>query len=199
MAKINKIKDEFLQRINSVVKKHDIPPELIYNWDHTGINYVPVSSWTMEVEGTQRVPIIGLDDKRQVTVVFAGTLSGDFLAPQVIYQGKTSACHPEYDFPLAWNITHSPNHWANTDTQMEYTSRVLVPHMDKTKKKLGLPNTQKSLCIFDVFRAQMSREFVDDLKKTKNIEIVYIPPSTTDKLQPMDLECPTDMSHSISH
>lgn len=59
---------------------------------------------------------------------------------------------------------------------------------DKTKKKLGLPNTQKSLCIFDVFRAQMSSEFVDDLK-TKNIEIVYIhvPPSTTDKLQPMDL------------
>uniref|UniRef100_A0A8W8P487 DDE-1 domain-containing protein n=1 Tax=Magallana gigas TaxID=29159 RepID=A0A8W8P487_MAGGI len=138
----------------------------------------------MEVEGTQRVPIIGLDDKRQVTVVFAGTLSGDFLAPQVIYQGNTSACHPEYDFPLAWNITHSPN-WANTDTQMEYSSRVLVPHMDKTKKKLGLPNTQKSLCIFGVFRAQMSREFVDDLK-TKNIEIVYIPLSTTDKLQPMD-------------
>lgn len=100
-------------------------------------------------------------------------MSEDFLAPQVIYQGKTSACHdPEYDFPLAWNITHSPNHWANTDTQMEYTSRVLVPHMDKTKKKLGLPNTQKSLCIFNVFRAQMSREFVDDLK-TKNIEIVY--------------------------
>lgn len=34
----------------------------------------------------------------------------------------------------------------------------------------------------------MLREFVDDLK-TKNIEIVYIhvPPSTTDKLQPMDL------------
>lgn len=85
-----------------MVKKHDIPPQLIYNSrDHTGINYVPVSSWTMEVEGTQRVPIIGLDDKRQVTIVFAGTLSGDFLAPQVIYQGKTSACHPEYDFPLA--------------------------------------------------------------------------------------------------
>ena len=70
--KFSGIKDEFLQRVESVVKKFDIPCELIYNWDHTGINYVPVSSWTMEVESTQRVPIVGLDDKRQVTVVFAG-------------------------------------------------------------------------------------------------------------------------------
>ena len=62
----------FLQRVETAVKKYNIPPEIIYNWDHTGINYVPVSSWTMEVEGTQRVTIIGLDDKRQVTVVFAG-------------------------------------------------------------------------------------------------------------------------------
>ena len=105
-----------------------------------------------------------------VLLLFLGTLSGEFLPPQVIYQGKTSACHPDYDFPLAWNITHSPNHWANTDTQMEYTSRILVPHIEKTKKKLGLPKTQKSLCIFDVFRAQMVNEFIEDLK-SKDIEI----------------------------
>lgn len=60
--KFSEIKDEFLQRVETAVKKYNIPPEIIYNWDHTGINYVPVSSWTMEVEGTQRVPIIGLDD-----------------------------------------------------------------------------------------------------------------------------------------
>ena len=70
--KFSEIKDEFLQRFETAVKKYDITPELIYNWDHSGINYVPISSWTMEVEGTQRVPIIGLDDKQPVTVVFAG-------------------------------------------------------------------------------------------------------------------------------
>ena len=25
----------------------DIPPQLIMNWDHTGLNYIPVSNWTM--------------------------------------------------------------------------------------------------------------------------------------------------------
>ena len=51
----------------------DIPPELINNWGHTGFNYVPVSNWTMEVTGSKTVPIVDPDDKRQITVVFAGT------------------------------------------------------------------------------------------------------------------------------
>ena len=43
--------------------RDEIPLALIINWDQTGINYVPVGSWTMEVEGTKRVEIIGKDDK----------------------------------------------------------------------------------------------------------------------------------------
>ena len=125
-------------------------------------------------------------DCRNCFICVSGTLSGDFLPAQLIYQGKTEACHPVYDFPLAWNITHSDNHWANKQTQLQYTKRVLLPHMKKTKKRLGLPESQQALCIFDVFRAQMSEDFLNDLKK-HNISIVYVPPSCTDRLQPMDL------------
>ena len=52
---------------------HGIPPELIYNWDHTGLNYVPVSNLKMEVSGSKKVPIVGFDEKRQITAVFAST------------------------------------------------------------------------------------------------------------------------------
>ena len=72
--KFDELKSDFLNKIDKAVSKFDIPPEVIYNWDHTGINYVPVSNWTMEVEGSKKVPIVGLDDKRQITVVFAGIL-----------------------------------------------------------------------------------------------------------------------------
>lgn len=42
-----------------------IPPDMIINYDHTAMNYVPVSSsWTMEKAGTKHVEIIGKDDKR---------------------------------------------------------------------------------------------------------------------------------------
>ena len=33
--------------------------------------------------------MIALDDKHQITAVFAGILTGDFLPPQIIYQGTT--------------------------------------------------------------------------------------------------------------
>ena len=56
----------------------EIPFSLIINWDQTAVNYIPLSSWTMEKRGTKRVKIVALDDKRQITAVFAGTLTGDF-------------------------------------------------------------------------------------------------------------------------
>lgn len=115
-----------------------------------------------------------------------GAVTGDFISAQLIYKGLTSACHPQYDFPLAWHITQSPNHWANHQTQLDYTAKVLLPHIRRTKKRLGLPESQKALCIFHVFRGQMGEEFIVDLK-SNGICIVYIPPSCTDRLQPMDL------------
>ncbi len=42
----------------------EIPSELVINWDHTGIHYVPVSNWTMAKEGSKRIEIFGADDKR---------------------------------------------------------------------------------------------------------------------------------------
>ena len=70
--KLDELKSDFLNKIDKAVSEFDIPPELVYHWNHTGINYVPVSNWTMEVEGSKKVPIVGLDDKLQITVVFAG-------------------------------------------------------------------------------------------------------------------------------
>ena len=48
----------------------DIKPELIINWDHAGLNIIPVSDWTMAIEGPKRVEIASLGDKRQITAVF---------------------------------------------------------------------------------------------------------------------------------
>ena len=45
------IKEQFLFDIEVVVKMEDIPDDLILNWDHTTINIVPVSSWTMNQKG----------------------------------------------------------------------------------------------------------------------------------------------------
>lgn len=77
-------KAQFLFDIQSICEREDIPNELVINWDHTGIHYVPVSNWTMATEGLKRIEVGGLGDKRQMTVVFAESKAEDFLPPQVI-------------------------------------------------------------------------------------------------------------------
>ena len=89
-ADFAKVKTAFLNDVASVVKMEEIPPELILNWDQTGIHLVPASSWTMDREGSRRVEIKGVNDKRQITAVFCGSATGDFLPIQLIYKGKTA-------------------------------------------------------------------------------------------------------------
>ena len=67
-------KRKFLQDIVDMVKVEDIPPELIFNWDQTGLNLVPASPWTMAPKGSKRIEMKGLTDKRQNTAVFCGTI-----------------------------------------------------------------------------------------------------------------------------
>ena len=89
------MKAQFLFDVKTIMVMEDIPADLIINWDHTGLNYyVPVLNWTMAAQGSKRVEIGGIDDKRQITAVFARTMSGLFLPPQIIYQGRTTKCLP---------------------------------------------------------------------------------------------------------
>ena len=129
----------------------EIPCELIINWDQTGINYVPVSSWTMAKEGSKRVEIAGIDDKRQITAVFGGTMAGEFLPPQIIYQGKTSKYLPSVDFPSDWHITFTENHWSNEKVMVDYLEKILFPYIEKKRLELKLDAKYPALVIFDRF------------------------------------------------
>ena len=98
------LKKQYLSDIRTKVYMEDIPVDLIINWDHTSLKYVPVSNWTMEHKGAKRVEIAGCNDKQQMTALFTCTLNGKFLPPQVIYAGKTPACLPKVKFPDGWNV-----------------------------------------------------------------------------------------------
>ena len=64
---------QFLFNINATVQMQEIPSDLIINWDQTDIKIVPVSSCLMEQKGAKSVEVAGIDDKRQITAVFAAT------------------------------------------------------------------------------------------------------------------------------
>ena len=186
VANFEAVKEQFIININAVIEMEDIPQQLVFNWDQTGISIVPGSSWTMDVKGSKRMEIVGMGDKRQITAVFCGTLSGEFLPPQIIYQGKTPACLPRYKYPSDWDVTYTPNHWSNEEKMREYIKHIIVPFVNSKRNELKLPSDQPALAIFDVFRGQQTQSIMDLLEEN-NILVVNIPANCTDRLQPMDL------------
>ena len=120
----DQLKSQFIFDIQSIVEMEEILSNMVINWDQTAIKYVPVSNWTMADEGSQRVEVIAANDKRQITTVFGITLAGDFLPPQLIYQGTTPKCLPSIRFSAGWGVTFSENHWSNESTMEDYLNNI---------------------------------------------------------------------------
>ena len=190
-AKSKETKADFAERKSSLladmaatVTMEEIPPELILNWDQTRIKIVPCSTWTMNQHGAKRVEMFGTYGKRQITAVFCGTLTGDFLPMQVIYKGKIACCHPHFTFPSGWHITHSPKHWSTKQTMLEYMEHIIAPYVQKVRESFQ-PDTS-ALVIMDNFKGQIT-ESVSSLLDQYNIHVCLLPLNTTDRLQPMDV------------
>ena len=179
-------REQFLFDIRTIIEMEDIPYDLVINWDHTGINYVPVSNWTMAAEGSKRIEVAGLGDKRQLTVVYSASMTGDFLPPQVIYSGKTKRCLPSAEFPDDWNITYTPNHWANEETTERHILTVIVPYLEQCRRKLSLHEDHPALVIFDRFKGQCTTKIMSLLEEN-HIRFVVVPANCTDRLQPLDI------------
>ena len=109
-ANFENLKKQYLTNIHSTVLMEKILMDLIINWDHTGIKYVPISNWTPEQKGVKRVEIAGGEDKRQLTAVLTCTMSGKLLPAQIIYAGTTPDCLPKVSPPAHWNLTFTKNH-----------------------------------------------------------------------------------------
>ena len=63
---IAQMKHTYLTQINGMVKAHNIPSELVINWDQAGVKVVPSQNWTMEQQGASRVEIAGINDRSQL-------------------------------------------------------------------------------------------------------------------------------------
>ena len=62
-AEFEKLKEVFLADIAAETLMNDIPDELIFNWDQTGLHMVPTGEWTMHKSGDKVIPISHSDDK----------------------------------------------------------------------------------------------------------------------------------------
>ncbi|XP_060570431.1 uncharacterized protein LOC132728775, partial [Ruditapes philippinarum] len=135
--------------------------------------------------GSKQVPVKGMDDKRQITLLLVFSKSGSVPPPQVIYAGLTDQCHPKYTFPEGWDIFHSPSHWSTEETMLRYVENVIVPYIDHVREEDDLPLRQRALCIFDVYKAHRGQSLLDLLDRN-GIKAVFVPGACTDRVQPLD-------------
>uniref|UniRef100_A0A1X7T019 DDE-1 domain-containing protein n=1 Tax=Amphimedon queenslandica TaxID=400682 RepID=A0A1X7T019_AMPQE len=138
-------------------------------------------------QSVEMIPIAHSDDKHQVTAVLAASLNWESMPPQIIYQGKTTRCHPTVTaVPQGWDLWHSENLWSNGKTMESYVEKLIVFYLNEKRAALKLEKSHPALAIFDCFCGQSTTPFFSLLKK-HNIIAVQIPANYTDHLQPLDV------------
>ena len=69
---------------------------------------------------------------------------------------------------------------------MQYVKNILIPYIKKVKSINGIDKSQKSLIIFDVYKAHQDVALLS-LMKENDMLVVFVPASCTGELQPLDL------------
>ena len=156
----------FQRKIPALIKWHDISEDLVLNFDQTSLSYITVGNNTPEFGGAKSVPVKGKGKGKQITGTFAVSATGRFLPMQLIYAGKTKRYHPQgIEFLSGFDVTHSLNHRSNEELAIQHIREIILPYVDKIKEELGLPKDQKGLLIYDVFKGQTTKRYIDILLK----------------------------------
>ena len=103
---VAKEKFTFRRSISTLVSQHDIHLYLTINIDQNPV-ICQFREIHFQLQGAKKIPIKGLDDKRQITVTFAG----EFLPERSL---------AKYSLSLSFSPKFTENHWSNTERSVEF-------------------------------------------------------------------------------
>lgn len=110
--------------------------------------------------------------------MFAGTASGVFLPPYVVYKSQNVYESWCTGGPKGTVYTCTPSGWFDNYVFVDWMKKVLIPYCRRLEGKKVL--------LVDNLSSHISVEVID-LCKECNIEFVCLPPNSTDKMQPLDV------------
>jgi hypothetical protein len=184
----NQLRDNFHSKIQDVVKTHNVPNELIVNWDQTGVFLVRSSKYSIAEVCSKQVSVIASNDKRQITALLTINACSEMLSPQLIYQGKTDNCHAKYKFPFDYSIDHTPSHWSDSESMIRYLKAILLPYIIRKRFELSLFENQTAIAIFDVHTSHRYNAELHSILRENFVEFIYVPACCTSELQPLDAD-----------
>lgn len=187
-------------RVAATAMTHNIKHKcFIINWDQSGIMLLSASNHTYANKTEKQVPLIGLDEKRQITAVVAGALSGELLPLQLIFTGQDIKKTQQKAVPTldpitdgrvkgyGWHLTQTRNHWSSQDSMREYVRLIIDPWIAKKRLEHNCPDAH-AILLFDCWSVHKSAEFLGWLSTTYPLyHPLFIPAGCTGKAQPADI------------
>jgi hypothetical protein len=98
-----------------------------------------------KIWGAKHIKVLGIKDKRQVTLIVSSFVDGLFLPLQIVFIGTTHRTLPpnnEGKFMRSnngWDLTFSENHWSTFETTKRFAHKILLSYLHSQIKQLGLP------------------------------------------------------------
>ena len=80
---LTEAKLHFQRKIKQIETWHNIPDELILNFDQTPLSYICSQNHTLHFLGAENVPLVGKGKTKQITGTFTCTKSGLFLLSEI--------------------------------------------------------------------------------------------------------------------
>jgi hypothetical protein len=153
------------------------PSEKIVNIDETNWKTVAAGFLTWAPVGAESVNCtVDNDQKFGVTAIAAITADGRKLPLTVIDKGKTERCLRGYGLPPdIWTYT-SESGWTNAEISCGYLQRL---------RTLDEFSAGPLIVVLDTYTAHRCAQ-VREMAHLLHIDLVFIPPGATDKLQPLD-------------
>ena len=96
---------------------------------------------------------------------------------QLIYKWKTSQCHPKFQFPPGWHVTHALKHWSTEQTMTEYMHNIIFPYMQLVRE-LKHNDNASVLVIMVNFKGQGTNG-IHNLLEESNIFVALLRTSNT--------------------
>ena len=150
-------------------RRADYPLSRIYNMDETPMRFELPSNRTLEFSRTVPVKSCGAE-KRSFTVVLAVAADGAKVPPKVIFKGVRTPRDLVVPHPL--RVSFHKKGWMDEQGIREWIRQ-------------SLPRAERSLLVWDSFRAHLTDSVKDDLKQ-RNIDVAVIPGGLTPVVQPLD-------------
>lgn len=182
--------------ISTVMEARDsLGKHRVLNADQTNYKLLNFGGITWAKAGADSVNVkVNCDPKRSFTAMATISSDGEKYPLYLIAKGKTTRCHSQFNLPVKYDsfytIDHSETGWFKMENTLNYLRWIRSEFDERCRESDNINRRaeegQKIALVLDVYAAHRRQE-VKDLAATLNIQLIFVPPSCTDELQPLDI------------